>query len=76
MMEGGWLSCTGARLWRGGRTVNETSLAHPDPQRLTAFHSGQPGPAEGPEVERHLAGCPACAAALQGLPGETGGSQR
>jgi hypothetical protein len=51
--------------------MNQAQLTHPSHEQLAAFGSGQLGPDEMAEVERHVAGCDACNAVLESLPDDS-----
>src|SRR5947209_1071145 len=51
--------------------MNQAQLTHPSHEQLAAFGSGQLGPGEMAEVERHVAGCDACNAVLESLPDDS-----
>jgi serine/threonine protein kinase len=48
--------------------MNQSSLEHPAPSRLSDFISGQLGDAESAEIEAHLADCDVCCAVLEKMP--------
>jgi predicted Ser/Thr protein kinase len=51
--------------------MNQTDIAHPSAEQLVAFGQGRLPPATQAQVERHVAGCDACCAALRRVPDDT-----
>jgi predicted Ser/Thr protein kinase len=54
-----------------GRPMNEAERSHPTPAQLAAFDLGHLAPDDWALVERHVADCAACCAALEALPDDT-----
>src|SRR2546425_519842 len=48
--------------------MTDRAPAHPGPDRLAAFREGRADAAETAAIRGHLANCPACRMAVQGLP--------